>query len=240
RQHVLNLNGANWIRMHVTAVNGSSGNMDASFNLDIHNASQGTNDTWLILGDSITQDDMGHYEPSNFMQQVNAAHPTYFPSQINGGIGGWDSGSPLKTDPSTGQVYIDEFLASFPGHYVSLDYGTNDANEGNQATAIYTTNMTTMINKVIAAGKVPVLRRSIPWGCTANIQSFGPTINGDLANLLAQYPQAVAGPDEWAYFQANQSLISGDCIHPTIGTGNAAYRQVYLNALLADIYQNAP
>jgi len=236
REHFLDLNGANWIRMHVTAVNGSSGNMDASFNLDVHDASLGTNDSWLILGDSITEDDMGHYEPSNFMQQVNAAYPAYFPSQINGGIGGWDASSPLQTDPRTGRVYIDEFLAAFPGHFVSLDYGTNDANEGGAALATYTANMTTMINKVIAAGKVPVLRRTIPWGCTPAIQVNGPVINADLANLLKAFPQAIPGPDEWAYFQAHQSQISSDCIHPTIGTGNAAYRQVYVNALLSSVY----
>lgn len=240
REHLLNLDGANWIRMHVTAVNGSSGNSDASFNLTVNDASNGSNDTWLILGDSITQDDMGHYEPSNFMQQVNAAHPTYFPSQINGGIGGWDSESPLQTDPRTGQMYIDEFLASFPGRYVSLDYGTNDANEGGPLVSQYPANMTTLINKVVAAGKIPVLRKSIPWGCTAGIQANGPTINADLQQLLAQYPQAIAGPDEWSYFQAHQSLISGDCIHPTIGNGNAAYRQVYVQALLSSAYANLP
>jgi hypothetical protein len=240
REHLLNLNGANWIRMHVTAVNGSSGNTDASVNLTVNDASNGANDTWLTLGDSITQDDMGHYEPSNFMQQVNTAHPTYFPSQINGGIGGWDSESPLQTDPRTGQMYIDEFLASFPGRYVSLDYGTNDANEGGPLVGQYMSNMTTLINKVIAVGKIPVLRKSIPWGCTAGIQANGPTINADLQQLLAQYPQAVAGPDEWSYFQAHQSLISGDCIHPTIGNGNAAYRQVYVQALLSGVYANLP
>jgi hypothetical protein len=236
REHIVNLAGANWIRMHVTAVNGSSGNYDASFNLDVHDASAAATDTWLILGDSITQDDMGHYEPSNFMQQVNAAYPSFYPSEINGGIGGWDSSSPLQTDPRTGQRYIDEFLASFPGHFVSLDYGTNDANEGGQAVAAFPSNMTTMIQKILAAGKVPVLRRSIPWGCTAAIKANGPTVNADLQSLLAQFPQAVAGPDEWSYFQAHQSLIGGDCIHPTIGAGNAAYRQVYVNALLSSVY----
>ena len=240
REHFVNLNGANWIRMHVTAVNGSSGNTDASFNFDVHNASAGTNDTWLVLGDSITEDDMAHFEPSNFMQQVNAAHPTYFPSEIDGGIGGWDSSDPLQTDPSTGQKYIDEFLASFPGHFVSLDYGTNDANEGGAAVSSFTTNMTTLIQKVLAAGKVPVLRRSIPWGCTTAIKTNGPTINADLAALLARFPQAVAGPDEWSYFQAHPSLIGSDCIHPTLNTGATAYRQQYVNALLSSVYSGAP
>lgn len=240
RQHLLNLNGANWIRMRVSAVNGSSGNMDASFNFDLHDASNGANDSWLILGDSITEDDMGHYEPTNFMQQVNAAHPTYFPSEVNGGIGGWTADSALQTDTRTGQLYIDEFLAASAAHFVSLDYGTNEAIQGGSQLASYRTNMTTLINKVIAAGKVPVLRRSIPWGCHTGIQNNGPTVNAVLQDLIAQYPQAVVGPDAWSYFQAHPSYISSDCIHPTIGTGNAAYRQLYVNALLAGVYSSAP
>jgi hypothetical protein len=31
-------------------------------------------------------------------------------------------------------------------------------------------------------------------------------------------------------------LIGGDCIHPTIGAGDAAYRQQYVNALLSSVY----
>jgi hypothetical protein len=240
REHVLDLKGANWLRMHVTAVNGSSGNDDASFNLDVHDASAGALDTWLILGDSITQDDMGHYEPSNFMQQVNTAHPAYFPSQVNGGVGGWDAGSPLKVDPRTRQVYLDEFLASFPGHFVSLDFGTNDANEGGDALASFATEMTTMVRKVLAAGKVPVLRRSIPWGCTPGIQANGPAVNATLRDLRAQFPQAVAGPDAWPYFKAHPSLIDSDCIHPTLGAGAPAYRQLYVDALLSSVYADAP
>jgi hypothetical protein len=240
REHVVNLAGANWIRMHVTAANGASGNDAASFNLDVHDASAGANDTWLILGDSITQDDMGHYEPGAFMEQVNAAHHAYFPSQVDGGIAGWNASSPLQTDPRTGKVYIDEFLASFPGKFVSLDYGTNDANEGGALVAGYSANMTKMIRKVIAAGKIPVLRRSIPWGCTPGIKANGPTINAKLAALLKRFPQAVAGPDEWSYFQAHPSLINTDCIHPILYAGASAYRDVYVKAVLASVYAAAP
>jgi hypothetical protein len=238
REHFVNLGGANWIRARVTAVNGSSGNMDASFKLDVNDASQGTSDSWLFLGDSITGD-MGNGDANNFMELVNAARPAYFPSEIAGGVGGWASDAPLNTDPNTAQAYIDEFLASFPGHFVSLDFGTNDANLGGGFVTNFPSNMTKLIDKVIAAGKVPVLRRSIPWGCTANIQANGPTINADLRQLLAQFPQAIAGPDDWSYFQANQSLI-GDCIHPTDADGATAYRQQYVNALLSDGIYGGP
>jgi lysophospholipase L1-like esterase len=242
REQLVTLSGANWIRMNVTAVNGdsSSGNTDAAFNLDINDASQGLGDTWLFLGDSITAAAMDHREPSNFMQQVQAADPPYFPSEIDGGVGGWTSGSPLGTDSSTGQVYIDELLSSFPSHFVALDYGTNDADQGGTKRANFSNNMTQLINKVLAAGKIPIIPRSIPWGCTSGIQTNGPTINADLQNLLKQFPQALPGADFWSYFSANQSEIGADCIHPT-STGDADYRTLWFKALQADgVWSSTP
>jgi hypothetical protein len=234
RQHFLDLHGANWIRMRVTATNGASDNSDASFNLDVHDASQGNSDTWLFLGASVTQDGMGHYEPSNFMQQVNAADPPYFPSQLNGGLGGWDSGNPLATDPATNQQYLAEFLAAFPGHFVSLAYSSNDAIE-NVAPATYYSHMQTIVQAVLNAGKVPIVPM-IPWGCNPNIQSDGPRLNQQVQNLWAAMPQIVHGPDFWSYFQAHQNLIGSDCIHPISPEGTSAYRQLFAQAMLSEVY----
>ncbi|MBM3677176.1 MAG: hypothetical protein FJW96_04735 [Actinobacteria bacterium] len=231
RLHAASLGGANWIRMRVTESRGGVGNNDASFNLDVHDAATGTNDTWLFLGDSITADSMGHAGAS-FMQQVASLRPGYFPAQINGGLGGWMAGTPLQSDPmSPGLTYIDRFLADFPGRFVALDFGTNEALGGGGSVSSFTANMTALVQKVIAAGKIPVLRRSIPWGCNTAILVNGPSINTQLAALLQQFPQAIAGPDIWAYFQSHQSLISSDCIHPTAAGGDA-YRQQYVQAII--------
>jgi hypothetical protein len=231
REHVLDLKGANWIRMRVTAVNGSTGNTDASFKLDVNDASRGAEDTWLILGDSITGD-ISVGEADNFMALVNATRPAYFPSEIAGGVGGWTASAPSNVDAATGRTYIDEFLTAFPAHFVALDFGTNDANFGGGAVTDFTGNMTKLIEKVIAAGRVPVLRRSIPWGDTSNIKANGPVINEDLRKLLRRYRQALAGPDDWDYFQANPQLMNG--IHPSDPTGGQAYRWLYADSLLAD------
>lgn len=235
RQHVVDMHGANWIRMRVTAVNGSPGNMAASFNLDVQDASAGTGDTWLFLGDSITQDGMGHYEPENFMQQVNAAKPPFFPSQLNGGLGGWDSRSVLAIDPSTNRQYLTEFLDAFPGHFVSLAYGTNDAN-GNLDGAVYRANLETMVKAVLAAGKVPVVPL-IPWGCRPSIQAGGPRLNQQVQALWAAHPEIVHGPDFWSYFQAHPELMAPDCIHPTLPQGMAAYRRLTAETMLAAVYR---
>jgi hypothetical protein len=177
---------------------------------------------------------MGHYEPSNFMQQVQAGYPAYFPSQLDGGVGGWSSGSPLAKDSSTGNAYIDEFLSAFPGHFVALDYGTNDALGGGSSVSAFTGNMSQLITKVLAAGKVPLLPRSIPWGCNPSIQANGPAINADLQALLHEFPQALPGPDLWSFFNSNHGEIGPDCIHPTLTGGAADYRRLWVQALQAD------
>jgi hypothetical protein len=123
---------------------------------------------------------------------------------------------------------------------VALDLGANEAN--NNDTSTYIPNMTTLINDVIAAGKVPVLRYSIDWLCTANGATNGPTINADLQTLIATYPQAVVGPDEWQFLGAYGlpstpgSLMSDDCLHPSVPAGMNEYRQQYVNTLVTDVY----
>ena len=64
----------------------------------------------------------------------------------------------------------------------------------------------------------------------------GPTVNADLASLLSQFPQAVPGPDAWPYFEAHQSLIGSDCVDPTPDAGAAAYRKLYVDAVLVSVY----
>jgi lysophospholipase L1-like esterase len=148
-----------------------------------------------------------------------------------GGIGG---------DLSTTRVSVlSTWLSQFSGKYVGLLYGTNDANNAGAGDPnfgpAFTTAMTTMIQAIIAAGKVPMLPVSIPWGKTTNIQANGPTINTRIATLMTTFPQIVHGPDLWAYFQANQSLINDNDVHPTTD-GYTAYRQQWADALIANVY----
>jgi len=63
-----------------------------------------------------------------------------------------------------------------------------------------------------------------------------PVLNTRLASLRASFPTAVMGPDLYAYYNANQSLIGGDNIHPTDPDGYAAYRQLWADALVTNVY----
>ena len=229
RQHVVNMTGYNWIRINVTQTDGSSGNTDAMMNMDVHDASVAAQDTWIFYGDSITEDGMPHEPISgtgpNFTQLVNAARPAYSPAFEDGGIGGLVS--------ADGASHIGTWLSSFPGHYVGLAYGTNDANGCVSETAFYT-NYVTMVQAVLNAGKVPIVP-TIPWARAADVQACGPGLNAKIQLLYATFPQVVHGPDLWAYFSAHQSLISGDDLHPST-SGYVAYRQQWADAMVANVY----
>jgi hypothetical protein len=229
RQHVIDMEGYNWIRMNITAIDGSVENEDASLNLDIFDARTALSDDWIFYGDSITAGAMGHQTLNgvlSFSQLINAKVPNSYPVQEAGGTGYLTSADGAK-DLAT-------WLALFPGKYVGLSYGTNDALGCVNPDTFYS-NYVAMIQDVLRAGKVPLVPR-IPWGKDANIQRCGPALNAQIEKLYSTFPQIIHGPDFWGFFQNQQNLISNDTIHPT-DAGFAAYRQQWANTMLAEIYK---
>ena len=231
REHVVDLAGAAWVRMRVTATDGSSGNFGVYLNLDVHDASAAVLDSWIFFGDSITQAGLSHngLGVGTWAQLVNAARPSFYPAYEDGGIGG--------TLSADGAARIGTWLASFPGHYVALAYGSNDAGYS-VSPGTYYANVASMVDAVLAAGKVPIVPK-IPWGCTGALQANAPGLNARIDALYAAYPSVVRGPDLWTYFANNTNLISGDCLHPT-NQGYAALRQQWANAMSASVYAGTP
>jgi lysophospholipase L1-like esterase len=139
---------------------------------------------------------------------------------------------PFQT-ATDGADRIGTWLAMFPGHYVGLSFGTNDAGAANPA-AFYT-SYRAMIDAVLAAGKIPVVPK-IPWVRTSAVQTNGPAYNAEIDHLYATYPQIVRGPDFWTFYQQNQHLISSDNLHPS-EPGYAAYRQQWANLMVTTVYR---
>jgi len=233
RQHVINLSGYNWLRLEATASYGQSANTGVALNLDVHDARLGLQDDWIMYGDSITAGGMIHGDSNSavgsFAQLVNAQDPAYYPVQEDGGVSYLTS--------SAGAKYVPGWLALFPGHYVGLSYGTNDALRGCDATALsgFYANYVTMVKAVINAGKVPIVP-TIPWGSAASLPTCVPQFNAEIAALEKAYPQIVPGPDLYSYFKANPGLISSDGIHPSTPAGMGAYRQQWANMALTTVY----
>lgn len=237
RQHLVNMAQANWIRINVTAITGSAANNNVALNMDIHDAHAGAGDSWLCAGDSITMrgfmwDDLngiGAVMP----QQIANLFPAYYPIWESAGVGGWTA-----TDA---QAVFSTWLGLFPGKFVTLNFGTNDANLG----GTYVTNFQSKMQSMITAAlnqSCTVVIPTIPWiNTTSQAQTNVNTLNSVIATLIASNPGCIAGPDLYAWFSTHQSDISNDGIHPTdpqlaTGDGYVHYRQQWITWAQRNIY----
>jgi lysophospholipase L1-like esterase len=243
RQHVLDLTGYNWVRLNVTASDGSTQNFDADVNqFDLYDLSSVgvPTDDWIFYGDSITAGGMLTYPDSgvpSFAELIHQSDPSRWPVAENGG-------EPFDTSadgvarltgafsPSAGTGY----LSIFPGRYVVLSYGMNDAAASTDGTAFYN-NMQQMVQAVLAAGKVPVIPM-ISYTNDSTHNANIPVLNAKITALYNAYPQIVRGPDFWTYFQQNPSLIQAGDIHPT-AQGYAAMRQLWAQTMLSEVYSGS-
>lgn len=224
RQHLVAMSGANWIRIRVTGIVGSALNNNVALNMDIHDAGGGATDSFFFVGDSITQFAFIYSEQSGLSavmpQQITDELSSYYPVWEDGGVAGWTA-----TDV---QAVFSIWLALFPGKYVGLNLGTNDANQGGAYVADFSSKMTNMVSQIFAAGKIPIIP-TIPWGSTANLLANVPTLNSQIASIISSNSGTLSGPDLYAYFNAHQSEIDVDGIHPTNPTGYNNYRTQWVN-----------
>jgi lysophospholipase L1-like esterase len=236
RQHIVNLGGRSWFRLHVTQV--SSGT-SLNVNIDVHNAHLGAEDTWLFTGDSLTahgmqidtQDDQGDIGP-NFAVRVNELLPAFFPAMENAGRGYWTA--------QDGAGYIPGWMSHYPGRYVAISFGTNDA-IGNVSPEDFYDYYQQIVDAVLGAGKIPVIP-TIAWLRQEPASSRIPALNAAVAQLKEDYiPEGqdesliLDGPDLWTLFSANQGLISDDNVHPN-ALGYDAFREVWANRMIEVVY----
>jgi hypothetical protein len=210
RHHMLDLGGANWLRMNVTEGTDAS----VAFELDVYSAPYGASDSWLFMGDSITYMTMTHAF-SDLSNLVAAARPDHFPAAIDAALGG--------TNTSTAREVIDDTMRDFPGRYVVLAYGTNDHESEFQ--------MEELVQKVLAAGKTPVVPH-MPW---SEGSPEGAAINRLIDDLYAKYPELVKGPDLWAVFENRTDLIPSGDVHPN-DEGREELRKAWA-AMMVETYE---
>ena len=222
RSHLLDLDGANWIRMRIT---GSKGGI--LLNFDIHDASSGGRDSWIFFGDSITAGGMINMWGTSYATFVHAIDPAYTPLQQNGGIGGITS--------KDGREYIDKWLTATAAHYVSIAYGTNDS-WGNQfSPETYYENTKYMIDAVLNAGRVPVLPK-IPHSTNPDVGPYVTTHNAMIDRLYEEYgDRIVQGPDFEAYFKEHPEGLGDDGVHPN-SDGYEEMRKLWAETMYEKVY----
>lgn len=225
RQHVVAFEGYNWIRISISKADDKEGS-SAMINFDIHDVSDGVTDSWLFLGDSITAGGMNNCYGTGFATHVNSMDAQYFPIQENGGIGGITS-----TD---GRENIDRWLSTFPGQYVSIAYGTNDA-WGNQSGAQkYYENTVYMIEAILSLGKTPVLPK-IPHAEEPGVADYLDDYNAMIDRIYEEYPQVVPGPDFDTILTEHPEYLSGDGVHPG-SEGYEEMRRIWAETMYERVY----
>jgi lysophospholipase L1-like esterase len=243
RQHLLDLGGARWVRLSVTASDGSALNTDASVNaFDLYDLSalpRGARvpDDAVFYGDSITAAALCPCDQEGtpaLAELLHAAHPDRFPLVEN-------AGEPFLTSQGAVDALLGPhgYLSLFPGTQVALAYGMNDA-ASRTGTDAYYANMKKLVQAVLAAGATPLIP-TISWTAKPDVNAEIPAYNAVVARLYREFPQVVEGPDLWSYFKAHPGLVNPGDIHPS-PQGSAALRRQWATTLLATLYheQGAP
>lgn len=220
RSHPVNFQGQRWIRLVVTAGDPANQGRAVLHEIDVHDASNGLDDTWLFVGDSITAASFVGLD-NGVAQRLHTAHPAYWPMMMNTGISG--------TTATQGLARLDHLLQvhSHVRHWV-VSYGTNDSRGSAPLNdlARFTDSMRGMATRLKAAGKV-VFMPTIPWKVGG--EAYLPQFNAAIVQLRNELG-VMAGPDLYAHFLKNPTHMSSDGYHPS-AEGRAAINQLWAEVL---------
>ncbi|MDB5099377.1 MAG: hypothetical protein JWM80_3798 [Cyanobacteria bacterium RYN_339] len=157
-------------------------------------ATPGAAASWLIFGDSITQ--------NAFHDSLawNAAWGALAPVVSGYGLRGADAAYALTQEA--------EVLGYFPAASgMGLAFGTNDVGHKRTPDA-FKISLKSLYDRAVAAGKRPLVA-TIPYSTHADYQAV-PAFNQAIAELALP-----PGPDLYAWFVHHPEQISPDGIHPT-------------------------
>jgi acyl-CoA thioesterase-1 len=233
RAHSFPFAGMSWVKLLVTAGAKDSYGTPTPVNFDeieLHDltASGATlpADSWFFMGDSITA---GAFRRSlgtgtTFDELIHAQRPDYRPIMLSGGIGGELSNQGLQHMP--------DWLALNPDiQHIAILYGTNDSwGDKPVAGTSFEANMTSLVDMIIAAGRVPVLAR-IPYSAAAphSVSEFNAVID-----RLSTSHGLPCGPDLYAWFRDHPEEISPNdpsSVHPD-DVGYRSINRLWAQAML--------
>jgi acyl-CoA thioesterase I len=209
RAHAIDFHGKAWIRMFVTGTPARSNGVVIS-EIDVHDISATPTglpeDTWFFMGDSITAFayQRATFQQPSFAAGINAAVPAYFPAMINGGVGSENTRDALNR--------LDQVLAANDAYrFFALGYGTNDCAGDQMNTAAFRDNMQMLIDRIKAAGRIPILAH-IPYAGDGS-HDTAPLFNAVIDELTRENGLQV-GPDFYRHFMDHPNELQSDKLHP--------------------------
>ena len=231
RAHRFPFAGSRWVRMTVkSAVPGPLGNTFAIDQIDLHDASNGTDDTVFFLGDSITATAFTRCpdnQPS-FAELVHRAAPERFPAMINGGVDAVNSGY--------GVSVIKDWLTLNPDFHIwAISYGTNDAWQKTKP-ALFEAQLQTLVDRIMEDDHLPVIAR-IPFALKGPADVDVRALNAVIDRVAARNG-LLPGPDLYAWFQEHPDELAGDGVHPTAAGARSINRLWY--EALRPLYGTSP
>ena len=231
RAHRFPFAGSRWVRMTVkSAVPGPLGNTFAIDQIDLHDASNGTDDTIFFLGDSITATAFTRCPTSqpSFAELVHQALPERFPAMINGGVDAVNSGY--------GVSVIQDWLALNPDFHVwAIGYGTNDAWQ-KAPPSLFDEQLQTLVERIVDAGRIPVISH-IPFATKGPADADVRALNSVIDRVTARNG-LLPGPDLYAWFKEHPDELGEDGVHPS-EAGTRSINRLWFEAL-RPLYGTSP
>ena len=201
RAHSFPFAGMSWVRMSVTRLPEKVNEWGLFIDeIDVHDLSDGGNDVWAFLGDSITCEtaDRGTPRRPAFQDQIAARHPGYRPATINVGLARYKTFEVLEK--------IDQLLALNPdAHVWAILIGANDGTP-----EMVRDSLRPLIERLKAAGKIPVVAR------IAFQTKYGPDYAAGKNVMLDEVVRTAGigpGPDLYSWFKAHPERLR-DGLHP--------------------------
>ena len=214
RGQLIDFTNASWVKMNITKGGGS---LDE---FEVFDMSNNGTDIWFFPGTSITEMTYkSEPPPENFADLVHAAHPSFNPVMIRGGIGCILS------------VYLSTFISYYidmtrGAKYWAIEMGTNDAwGGGTSGLAAFTQNMQIVIDSCKAAGIQPIIQRLLATNSSVAGWQVNYAFEEAIDSLTAKN-KLIPGPDPYSYFLAHPSQHISDGIHPN-DSGAAAIQSLW-------------
>lgn len=226
RAHAIDFTGQRWLRLKVTGP--SPQTYQYGIQLDriaVNDLSNGSKDTWLFVGDSITAaafDQNVKRQPS-FAALIQKRAPGYSPVMLHAGKGFLKSGDLLERLP--GYLEKNEALVHW-----CIGIGSNNPAEKPEHLLSFRRDLEAMVEKLKAAGKEPMLAR-VPFQTSRDVSP----LNVELDAVVKKHGLR-PGPDFYAWFKAHPEQLR-DGLHPN-DEGAKAMNRLWADAV-ADLYPAA-